>query len=326
MSETNEQTCPECSAPRRRDGTPSCGCTLRASDALRDARTEEAAAAEDFDPLRIRPYVELAVPSPEAPGIPEAAPEQTMRLAAVREGTSRPDETMRLGAIQAPATDEDPPGPREPRRPTGSRRRSRGRRTVLLATAGTGAVAAVVAAAGFASGLFSYSTPERDTALPEDVRASVPDQPSPSEASSAPPSTVSAPPAPVSAPPSKSSSPSPSASPASASPSPSSPASPSPSATTARPKATASREPFGPGGGQSGSQVLRPGDKGAGVIELQLRLNQLNLYWGPVNGHYSDQVESAVMTYQYARGITEDSYGVYGAATRAMLESETTRP
>ncbi|MEU6216398.1 peptidoglycan-binding protein [Streptomyces sp. NPDC047022] len=320
MSETNEQTCPECSAPRRRDGTPSCGCTLRASDALRDARTEEAAAAEDFDPLRIRPYVELAVPAPEAPGIPETAPERTMRLAAVREGMPRPDETMRLGAIPAPATDEDA------RRTRGPRRRSRGRRTALLATAGTGAVAAVVAAAGFASGLFSYSTPERDTAMPEDVRASVPDQPSPSEASSAPPSTVSAPPTPVSAPPSKSSSTSPSASPASASPSTSAPASPSPSATTARPKATASPEPFGPGGGQSGSQVLRPGDKGAGVTELQLRLNQLNLYWGPVNGHYSEQVESAVMTYQFARGITDDSYGVYGPATRAMLESETTRP
>ena len=59
MAESNGHLCPECRAPRGADNTPSCGCTQRASDALRDARTAEAAAAEDFDPLRIRPYVEL---------------------------------------------------------------------------------------------------------------------------------------------------------------------------------------------------------------------------------------------------------------------------
>ncbi|WP_051853832.1 hypothetical protein [Streptomyces sp. NRRL S-146] len=42
--------------------------------------------------------------------------------------------------------------------------------------------AAVVAAAGYASGLFSYESPSRDTALPDDIRASVPDAPSSSEA------------------------------------------------------------------------------------------------------------------------------------------------
>ncbi len=59
MSGSNGHACPECGAPRQPNGTPSCGCTRRASDALRDARTAQAAAAEDFDPLRIRPYVEL---------------------------------------------------------------------------------------------------------------------------------------------------------------------------------------------------------------------------------------------------------------------------
>lgn len=59
MDESKGHLCPECGAPRGADNTPSCACTQRASDALRDTRTAEAAAAEDFDPLRIRPYVEL---------------------------------------------------------------------------------------------------------------------------------------------------------------------------------------------------------------------------------------------------------------------------
>ncbi|MYS25958.1 peptidoglycan-binding protein, partial [Streptomyces sp. SID7804] len=59
MEQPNGNPCPECGAPRNGDNTPSCGCTRRAADALRDTRTAEAAAAEDFDPLRIRPYVDL---------------------------------------------------------------------------------------------------------------------------------------------------------------------------------------------------------------------------------------------------------------------------
>ena len=60
MEQPNGNPCPECGAPRNSDNTPSCACTIRASDALRDARTAEAAAAEDFDPLRMRPdFVEL---------------------------------------------------------------------------------------------------------------------------------------------------------------------------------------------------------------------------------------------------------------------------
>lgn len=55
--------CPECGALRALDNTPSCTCAQRASEAQRDTRTTEAAAAEDFDPLRIRPYVELGTES-----------------------------------------------------------------------------------------------------------------------------------------------------------------------------------------------------------------------------------------------------------------------
>ncbi|WP_308288517.1 peptidoglycan-binding domain-containing protein [Streptomyces macrolidinus] len=73
---------------------------------------------------------------------------------------------------------------------------------------------------------------------------------------------------------------------------------------------------------QSG-QVLRQGDRGPEVTELQLRLRQLNLYTGPVNGNYGWRVARGVGTYQAARGVTQDEPGVYGPATRAMLKSET---
>jgi peptidoglycan hydrolase-like protein with peptidoglycan-binding domain len=52
----------------------------------------------------------------------------------------------------------------------------------------------------------------------------------------------------------------------------------------------------------------------------------LSLYSGPDNGIYDKQVEASVRTYQLARGIQSDELGVYGAATRAKLESETTEP
>jgi len=70
-------------------------------------------------------------------------------------------------------------------------------------------------------------------------------------------------------------------------------------------------------------QVLRQGDRGPEVTELQLRLRQLNLYNGPANGNYGWRVARGVGTYQAARGVTQDEPGVYGPATRAMLESET---
>ncbi|MFG2721050.1 peptidoglycan-binding protein [Streptomyces sp. NPDC048416] len=65
------------------DGRPGCACAERAAETLHAERMAEAAAAEDFDPLRIRPYVMLpnAVTPPEddartgADSVPEAGPE-----------------------------------------------------------------------------------------------------------------------------------------------------------------------------------------------------------------------------------------------------------
>ncbi|MEU7425272.1 peptidoglycan-binding protein [Streptomyces sp. NPDC048362] len=62
------------------------------------------------------------------------------------------------------------------------------------------------------------------------------------------------------------------------------------------------------------------------MTELQLRLRQLNLYDGQIDGTFTRSVEDGVRTYQLARGVLDDGPGVYGPATRAHLESETTRP
>lgn len=315
MTEPNGHVCPECAAPRTPDGTPSCACTRRASDALRDARTAEAAAAEDFDPLRIRPYVDLTAN--------ESAP-ATMRLRAV------PSEAF--GAVRHADSGNEPPYP--PPAPFAEEPPRRRRRTALLAV--TGAAVAVVAAAGFASGLFSYDAPARDRALPDDVRASVPDAsptptsapPSPSSRSgsgsgsgsaASPTTTTKTTTAPS---PSPSGSPSPSAS---ASATRSQSPTPSPSSTPT-PTAAASLAPGQGSTDDQPAQTLRRGDRGPEVTELQLRLRQLSLYTGKSDGTYSGQVEDAVRRYQWARGITGDKSGVYGAATRASLEGETRTP
>ncbi|MGW7258461.1 peptidoglycan-binding domain-containing protein [Streptomyces sp. NPDC054834] len=296
--------CPECGAPRGPDSAPSCDCAQRTAEALRDTRTAEAAAAEDFDPLRIRPYVDLDAPADST--MPLRSPEPEPAASAVTRplravGPDQPDPEDRLGEPGSPA----------PRR----------RRTLLLSTGA--ALAALLAAAGFASGLFSYDTPSRDGAEPQEVRESVPDVTSsapttPSSAPAAPPARTSAPATPSDTP-NLSSSPSPSASASanSASPTPTRSAQPTQTATLANTPVPAA---------PTSAQVLRPGDQGAEVTELQLRLRQLNLYAGKVDGDYTTQVETAVRTYQWARGIETDELGVYDTGTRTRLESETSEP
>lgn len=319
--------CPECGAPRGADNTPSCGCTQRASDALRDARTAEAAAAEDFDPLRIRPYVELEgeTGTPGGDTAPAGAADMTMPLRPVPPELPTPmapsasePSTMDLrlfdgaGPAAAPGDGAD-----EPRRP---------RRTLLLGAAG--GLVAVLAAAGLASGFFSYETPVRDNALPEEVRASVPDvspsttSASPSAgASSARPST-SSPSASAAA--SRSASPSPSRS--SASPSASASRSVQPTAGETSAAASDTAADTSQGAGESAPPVLRRGSEGEEVVELELRLTQLGLYTRKASGHYNEGVEDAVARYQWARGIQVAEYGVYDLETRERLESETREP
>jgi peptidoglycan hydrolase-like protein with peptidoglycan-binding domain len=73
--------------------------------------------------------------------------------------------------------------------------------------------------------------------------------------------------------------------------------------------------------------VLRRGDSGAEVAELQDRLRQLWLYNGEIDGDFTPSVEDALRNYQWARGLADESeLGVYDQPTRAMLESETSEP
>jgi hypothetical protein len=191
------------------------------------------------------------------------------------------------------------------------------------------AAAGVVAVAGLAAGLFSYDIPSRDGAAP-DVRAAVPDTTVTSAAAQpAAPGTAATSARPASpspsASPSSSPSPSPSPSPSrpSASPTPSRTASPTPTAAASQPEETPApdedaRSPDAP--------VLRRGDHGPEVAELQLRLHQLYLYNGAPDGRFDSEVEDALRTYQWTRGIRTDQLGVYGPETRAKLESETREP
>ncbi|MER6204775.1 peptidoglycan-binding protein [Streptomyces sp. NPDC001642] len=356
MNEAKGHICPQCGAPRAADGSPSCACTQQAADALRDTRTAEAAAAEDFDPLRIRPYVELdgeAGPSGAGtPGAPEGAAgtagdtgetqrlpavEETMLLRAVPPISAPQQETSVLPTLRAPsdttpnATDlslfEDggsgEGGDWTPGAPAGEGEQNTPRRRLTKLLAVAGAVVAVTAVAGFASGLFSYEPPSRDDAAPQDVRASVPTE-SESAASATPTSgSPSAEPTTASPTPSLSETPSPTAS---ATPS----ATPSKSANPSRtPTPTATASTAAADNHQSSSTpapVLQRGDEGPEVTELQLRLTQLRLYTGPDNGIFDKQVQTSVRTYQLARGITSDGFGVYGPTTRSRLESETSQP
>ncbi|MFJ9152977.1 peptidoglycan-binding protein [Streptomyces sp. NPDC102270] len=315
MAESNGHRCPECGAPRGADNTPSCGCTQRASDALRDARTAEAAAAEDFDPLRIRPYVELDDETAPVHRVP--ASDATMPLRALTPPPATPSPTdLNLFAAEvnssAPRSTTHAPHPSRVRR-----------RTALLSIAG--AVVTVVAAAGFASGLFAYESPSRDEAAPRDVRPAVPD--ATTTAASAPPSTASTSVRPSSVPPSVTASASPSASPSpsrsSASPSPSRSA--GPSATPSAP-ATSDVAAGSDAAREADPPVLRRGSEGPEVVELELRLTQVGLYSRKASGHYNEGVEDAVATYQWQRGIQAPEHGVYDLTTRQRLESETTQP
>ncbi|MBV7698438.1 peptidoglycan-binding protein [Streptomyces sp. TRM70350] len=305
MAEPKKHRCPECGAPRGADNTPSCACGERAAEALRDARTAEQAAAEDFDPLRIRPYVALDATAPDAPteAVPPAEP--TLPLPAP---TSPPAPAITR------ATESEP-------RPRTARPRPARRRTALLAA--SGAVVTVAAAAGFASGLFSYEPPTRDSAAPESVREAVPEarttRPSPTPTATTPSATTPTPPSPSPTPP-----PTPTPTQARTTP----PASPPPSPTPAQPspppvRATGS---LAPSDRDEPAPTLRRGDSGPEVTELQLRLRQLYLYNDDPHGHYTQEVENAVRNYQWARGVQTDELGVYGEETRQKLESETSEP
>ncbi|MFE4666731.1 peptidoglycan-binding protein [Streptomyces sp. NPDC056716] len=330
MVDTEGHRCPECGAPREPDDTPSCACGRRASDALRDARTAEQAAAEDFDPLRIRPYIDLDGARSEDPAeAPPGDPDATMTLRAVAAPVPVPAHVEAFEGRSGPALTA--PTAVAVAGSGGETVRPRRRKAVLIAVGGV--VVTVLAGAGFAGGLFSYDKPSRDTAMPDDIREAVPD--ASTTAPSATPGAVAESAAPASASPSAATSPSPSSSPspspsasgtASASASASGTPSAGPGRTTTAPTPPASPEGEPRQGGGGSGVVLERGDEGPEVVELQLRLAELNLFVGRTDGRFGRDLESAVSTYQWARGVRAEEWGVYDSATRVALEGETAEP
>ncbi|QUC58548.1 peptidoglycan-binding protein [Streptomyces sp. A2-16] len=301
MSEPPVLVCPECGAPRAADGTPSCTCAHRAAEAHLESRTAEAAAAEDFDPVRIRPFVEVG----EEPTDPAGDPEQPR-------GAGDLSDTVMLGADAGPAPFEQPLA--EP--PVAGAPAGRRRRTTVVA--GTGAAVAVLITGGVVGGLFTYDGPARDGSVAGGVRAGVPEVPPSSNGPSVTASSPAATSTRSSAPPSSS----PSAQ-ADESASPTGTATPSGPPSSAAATATVAPRPTVSNGQPP---VLGFGDHGPEVVELQLRLQQVGLYDGEADGDFDQQVQSAVRTYQVTRFVLQDESGVYGKATRTSLESETSEP
>ncbi|MFC7302997.1 peptidoglycan-binding protein [Streptomyces monticola] len=184
-----------------------------------------------------------------------------------------------------------------------------------------GAAAVVLVTAGVASGFFSSGPDTDDQAGPPGgagESVSVPDSSSPS-----PSSTKSERASRSSQRPTSSPSVSESVTPSSSAPPTTSQPPSSASSTAAKPTPTSQRP--SEDAEDDGPQVLSRGDHGDQVVELQQRLQQLQLYIGPVNGNYSADVEDAVERFQQARQIDEEP-GVYGPATRAAVEAETSDP
>ncbi|MFG2728242.1 peptidoglycan-binding protein [Streptomyces canus] len=301
MSEPPVLVCPECGAPRAADGTPSCTCAHRASEAHLESRTAEAAAAEDFDPVRIRPFVEVGEKPADPAGEPEPAGLTADLSQVVEAGTEAEQEPSPQPPVEPPADG------------TPDRRR---RRTVIVAAAG--AAAAVLVTGGFVGGFFTYDAPSRDGSVAGGVRAGVPE----AQPSSSGPSVTASSPTATSTQSSQPPSSSPSAE-AGDSASPTGIATPTGIPSSAAATATAAP---GPTASSGRPPVLGLGDQGPEVVELQLRLRQVGMYDGEADGDFDQQVESAVRTYQVTRFVLQDESGVYGKATRASLESETSEP
>lgn len=319
---------------------PGCACGERAAQraaeqhrAAEQQRAErsaadlaEIAAAEDFDPLRIRPYVTLG--GDETPAADDeqhhrpagdAATTMPLLLGPATAGplpdAAEPAEapgTTALAPHLAPAfaPADDPVQPRR-RRPFG-------------ALAVGAAVAAVVGTAAFAGGLFDRNDngdadgeqplPSMVASAPAEKTASASASTSASTASSGPASTSPSASTSVSTSPSASTSPSPSASAASR------PATASSSASTPHASRPASSAPPASLAGPT----LRLGDQGPAVAELQRRLEEIWLFHGRDDGDFTGQVEHAVSVYQSYKSIEGDPSGVYGPNTRRALEAETT--
>ncbi|SEF01021.1 Putative peptidoglycan binding domain-containing protein [Streptomyces sp. 2112.3] len=334
--------CPHCSAPVRGDGRPACLCA--------------AVDADDFDPLRVRPYVSLPGDAEEDTGDGSGwdGGEGEGAYGGAREVyggshtlfASRGDRLDDLPGVDAAVHRADGPLPAE-----GS-----------VAAEGFAPTEGSVSAEGFAPAGASASpaTPGRRRALPAVLaaagaalaaaavlittdalsvgprdRAAAPDRGTASPSAGLPSGDASTP-ARGSAAPSRSAvrSPSPGATgiprPTAGGKRYRSGGAPAPAPTRAAGSVTRSPTPSPgsavPSAPPTGPLVLRQGAAGPEVTELQERLRQLAFYARPDDGRYGTAVRAAVSRYQRAYGVTGDPDGVYGAPTRASLESRTREP
>ncbi|MFH9420609.1 peptidoglycan-binding protein [Streptomyces sp. NPDC017529] len=333
------ETCPHCSAPSRADGRTRCLC--------------EAAGAEDFDPLRVRPYVRLpdeadaggAGPDAAARALrpdPRPAPRFGFRTvppagsragarggsrAGPRPGSRTGSHSGSCAGTQSDRASGAHSGGSESGEVHGDASRRRRRQVALGVMAAS--AAALAAGAVLLSGAL-LSDADEDRALLDDHR-SVPtaartaDDGTDSGSGGGPGRRAAPPPASPTRTPHRP----PGAQPA---PGPSRTPSPPPSPSHAPGTATASgditsapesRAPSSPPGGPI---VLREGATGPEVLELQRRLEQLAAYFGPEDARYGAAVRAAVAAFQRSYGVRGDPDGVYGPRTRGSLEARTVEP
>lgn len=164
MSQPTGPACAECGTPRPADGSLACSCARRAADAHRATRMAEAEAAEDFDPVRIRPFVEIGDDA-TSPDVYATSAESETQPADQPAGD-------RQGREDATSPPVDPPDvPRSDDNTQNSPRRRR----IALGT-GMGAAAAVLLTGCLVGGFLWYDSPDRDGSLSGGVRAGLPDE------------------------------------------------------------------------------------------------------------------------------------------------------
>jgi hypothetical protein len=112
----------------------------------------------------------------------------------------------------------------------------------------------------------------------------------------------------------------PASEPTSAAPTTTDPTSAPTSSSPAAPPASPSTAPTTPGASpQPGDDgKLKRGEKGAQIVAMQTRLNQLGYWVGNANGTFGDQTQQGVYALQKAAGIGRD--GVVGPQTQAALD------
>ncbi|MEV8348679.1 peptidoglycan-binding protein [Streptomyces niveus] len=308
------QLCPECGTPQDAYGRPGAGCDCSERAAI--------AAAEDFHPLRIRPYVALKEPDGATPSTPPPSllppPYDEGGGEGDRPEGADPAETMRL-SLPGLRTAKPGAAAAGPERAGGRRRFAR----VALTAA---AVVAVIGAASFAGGLFTgdgggdEATSDLNSGLPT---ASARPDPSASSATSASAPGPAAPSTSVSG--SAKGTGTGTASASASKPATDGPPSPNTRpAAPGTPSASASDGTRTTQGPEAGSgATLRRGDSGAEVEELQRRLSEIWLYNDDYDGRFGERVEAAVRVYQSYKNIEGDPSGVYGPNTRRALEAET---